>query len=211
MRESPTETEYARSHRDLKSRFVKVDFVNCPVETSMGILGKKWTLAILRDVGAYGVDRFSRLRKSLPGIPSKVLATRLKQLEGEGFLRRTTERATPPKVVRWSLTEKGVDALRVGMALAAFGARWYADRIFGDKRPRRMTEVYSREGLELFASLIAPGETPAGIEPLPSEAGLARALRLETAPRRTPSEARGPASGPTARGAARAGAAGPTS
>ncbi len=129
---------------------MKIDFVNCPVETSVGILGKKWTLAIIRDIGAYGVDRFNRLRKSLPGIPSKVLATRLKQLEQEGFVQKTVEKAVPPKIVRWSLTEKGVDAIRVGMVLGAFSSKWYADRIFEDKRPRRMSEVYSREGLELF-------------------------------------------------------------
>lgn len=148
------ESDFRTSHKGLKSPLLKIDFLNCPVETSLGILGKKWTLVIIRDIGAYGVDRFSRLRKSLPGIPSKVLATRLKQLEQEGFLQQTVERGTPPKVVRWSLTEKGVDAIRVGMVLSAFGSRWCADRIFEDKKPRGMSELYSREGLELFLKIL---------------------------------------------------------
>jgi DNA-binding HxlR family transcriptional regulator len=148
------ESEYRRSHKDLKSPFVNIEFANCPVETSLGILGKKWTLAIIRDIGAYGVDRFNRLRKSLPGIPPKVLATRLKQMEQEGFIQKTVEKDAPPKIVRWSLTDKGVDAIRVGMILGAFGARWYADRIFDDRRPRKMSEVYSREGLELFMKVL---------------------------------------------------------
>lgn len=147
-------TEYQRSHRQLSSPFVKVEFVDCPVEASLGILGKKWTLGIIRDIGAYGVDRFSGLRRSLPGIPSKVLATRLKQLEQQGFLRRTVERASPPKAVRWSLTDKGVDAVRVGMLLGAFGSRWYADRVFADGRPRRLNEVYTPEGLDLFSQVL---------------------------------------------------------
>lgn len=154
MQAQSSETEYRRSHGNLRSPFVKVDFVNCPVEASLGILGRKWTMAIVRDIGAYGVDRFSRLRKSLPGIPAKVLATRLKQLEQEGFLRRVVERELPPKAVRWSLTEKGLDAVRVGMVLAAFGSRWYADRVFEDKSPRRMSEIYSAEGIELFARIL---------------------------------------------------------
>jgi DNA-binding HxlR family transcriptional regulator len=149
-----TESEYRRSHKDLKSPFVNIEFANCPVETSLGILGRKWTLAIIRDIGAYGVDRFNRLRKSLPGIPPKVLATRLKQMEQEGFIQKTVEKDAPPKIVRWSLTDKGVDAIRVGMILGAFGARWYADRIFDDRRPRKMSEVYSREGLELFMKIL---------------------------------------------------------
>jgi DNA-binding HxlR family transcriptional regulator len=145
-----TETEYRRSHKNLKSRYVKVDFANCPVETSLGILGKKWTMAIIRDIGAYGVDRFNRLLKSLPGIPPKVLATRLKELEEESFLQKYVEKEVPPRIVRWSLTEKGIDAIRIGMMLGAFGSKWYADRVFEDKKPRGTSEVYSREGMELL-------------------------------------------------------------
>ncbi len=154
MQVRTTETEYRRTHAGLRSPFVKVAFVNCPVEASLGILGRKWTMAIIRDIGAYGVDRFSRLRKSLPGIPPKVLATRLKQLELEGFLRRTVERELPPRSVRWSLTEKGIDAVRVGMVLGAFGSRWYAGRIFEDGSPRRMSEIYTPEALELFTRIL---------------------------------------------------------
>lgn len=120
----------------------------------MGILGKKWTLLIVRDIGAYGVDRFSRLRKSLPQIPPKVLATRLKQLEREGFVRQRVERDTPPRVVRWSLTEKGVDAIRVGMVMSAFGSRWCAASIFADGRSRTMREMYSPDALELFLKIV---------------------------------------------------------
>jgi DNA-binding HxlR family transcriptional regulator len=150
MQELDFESEYKRTHKQLKSPFVSVDFAQCPVETSLGILGKKWTMAIIRDIGAYGVDRFSRLLESLHGIPSKVLATRLKQLEEEGFIQKYVEKSIPPKIVRWSLTEKGIDAIRVGMMLAVFGSKWYATRIFEDKRPRKMTEIYSRQGIELF-------------------------------------------------------------
>ena len=144
------ESEYRRTHKQLRSPFVSVDFAQCPVETSLGVLGRKWTMAIIRDIGAYGVDRFNLLQKSLPGIPSKVLATRLKQLEEGGFIGKYVEKSIPPKIVRWSLTEKGIDALRVGMMLAVFGSKWYADRIFDDKRPRKMSEIYNRQGIELL-------------------------------------------------------------
>jgi DNA-binding HxlR family transcriptional regulator len=150
LQELGFESKYRRSHKQLKSPFVDVDFAQCPVETSLGVLGKKWTMAIIRDIGAYGVDRFNRLLKSLPGIPTKVLATRLRQLEQEGFIKKYVEKSVPPKIVRWSLTEKGVDAIRVAMMLAVFGSKWYADRVFDDKRPRRMTEIYNRQGIELL-------------------------------------------------------------
>ena len=144
------ESQFRRTHRNFQPRFINVEFADCPVETSLNILGKKWAMSIIRDVGVYGIDRFNMLLKSLPGIPSKVLATRLKQLEQGGFLIRTVERAVPPQIVRWSLTERGVDAARVGMMMAAFSCKWNADKVFDDKRPRKMHEIYNREGMELL-------------------------------------------------------------
>jgi len=148
MKESP----FRRTHRNLKSRYLNTDieFADCPVEASLGVLGKKWTILIIRDIGVYGRDRFNKLLKSLPGIPSKMLATRLKELEKEGFLEKRVEKSTPPKIVWWSLTEKGLDAIRIGMMVGAFGSRWHADRVFVDRRPRTIRELYDREGLELL-------------------------------------------------------------
>jgi len=144
------ESEFRKTHRPYPARFVNVEFADCPVETSLNTLGKKWAMLIIRDIGVYGIDRFSQLLKSLSGIPSKILATRLKELEGEGFLARNVERAVPPQIVRWSLTDKGLDAARVGMMMAAFGCKWSADKVFDDKRPRKMHEIYNREGMELL-------------------------------------------------------------
>ena len=144
------ETRFRRTHRAFQPRFINVEFADCPVETSLDTLGKKWAMSIIRDIGVYNIDRFSMLLKSLPGIPSKVLASRLKQLEKDGFLARYVERPTPPQIVRWSLTEKGLDAARVGMMMAAFGCKWNADTVFDDKRPRKMHEIYNHEGMELL-------------------------------------------------------------
>jgi DNA-binding HxlR family transcriptional regulator len=145
-----SESEFRRTHRNIPPRFINLDFADCPVETSLNTLGKKWAMLIIRDIGVYGIDRFNGLLKSLSGIPSKVLATRLKQLEGDGFLSRTVEKNVPPRIVRWSLTEKGLDAARVGMMMAALGCKWNADKVFDDKRPRKMHEIYNREGMELL-------------------------------------------------------------
>lgn len=144
------ESEFRKTHRNIPARFVNVEFADCPVETSLNTLGKKWAMLIVRDIGVYGIDRFNQLLKSLSGIPEKVLAIRLKQLEQDGFLARTVERAVPPQIVRWSLTEKGLDAARVGMMMAALGCKWNADKVFDDKRPRKMHEIYNREGMELL-------------------------------------------------------------
>ncbi len=152
MQELSLESDFRRTHRSLAPRFLNpsVDFADCPVEASLGVLGKKWAILVIRDIGVYGRDRFSLLLKTLSGIPPKVLATRLRELEQDGFIEKKVERSRPPRVVRWSLTEKGLDAIRIGMMLGAFGAKWHADRVFDDKRPRGLTELYDDEGLELL-------------------------------------------------------------
>jgi DNA-binding HxlR family transcriptional regulator len=146
------ESEFRRTHKNLETKYKQEDvtYMNCPVEASLGVLGRKWTIVIIRDIGVYGRDRFNLLLKSLAGIPPKVLATRLKQLEQEGFVKRHVEKSVPPKVVRWSLTEKGLDSIRIGMMLAAFGSKWNADAVFEDKKPRKMREIYNSEGMEFL-------------------------------------------------------------
>jgi DNA-binding HxlR family transcriptional regulator len=150
LQELSLESEFSRTHKNLEAKYLNVTFVDCPVEASLGVLGKKWTILVIRDIGVYGRDRFNSLLRSLPRISPKVLATRLKQLEQEGFVKKNVERSTPPMIVRWSLTEKGLDAIRIGMMLGAFGAKWHADRVFADKRPRKMHEIFNREGMELL-------------------------------------------------------------
>lgn len=146
------ESEFRRTHKNLETKYKKQDvtYINCPVEASLGVLGKKWTIVIIRDIGVYGRDRFNLLLKSLAGIPPKVLATRLKELQEQGFVKRNADRGVSPVAVRWSLTEKGIDAIRIGMMLAAFGSKWSADTVFEDKKPRKMREIFNSEGMELL-------------------------------------------------------------
>jgi len=145
------ETDFRRTHKNLEARYLSpIDFADCPVEATLGVLGRKWSIVIIRDIGVYGRGRFNQLQKSLPGISPRVLATRLRQLEDDGIVKKFVEKSKPPKIVRWSLTEKGLDALRVGMMVASFGARWQAERAFFDKIPRTARELYNREGMELL-------------------------------------------------------------
>jgi len=143
------ESDFRRTHKDLETKYLTVRFLDCPIEATLGVLGKKWTLLIIRDISIYGRDRFNLLLKSLPGIPPKVLATRLKQLEEQGLVKKTVERVSP-KAVRWALTEKGIDVVPIGMMLSAFGSKWNADKVFDDKRPRKLHEMYNDEAMKLL-------------------------------------------------------------
>ncbi len=118
-------------------------FQQCPIKASMGVLGKKWTTLILRDIGFRKIDRFNHLLESVPGLTPRVLSMRLKELERDGMIEKV-EDETSPMVIRWALTEKGEDALPILMRLIAFGSKWYAREVFEDKVPRSLNEIFTK-------------------------------------------------------------------
>ena len=123
-----------------------IPFANCPIATSLGILGRKWTMLILRDISMRKAERFSELLKSIPGITPRVLSMRLHELEKAGMTARVAEERAP-RLVRWNLTEKGWDALPILMSYVAFGSKWFAPTVFADGRPREIRDIYPQENL----------------------------------------------------------------
>lgn len=131
--------------------YPQVMFKECPIKASLGVLGKKWTMLILRDIGALKIERFNRILESIPGLTARVLSMRLKELEKEELIECIEEKKSP-MIVRWRLTEKGKDTLPILMQLVAFGSKWYAHRVFEDKKPRTLDEIFpQREAKELIS------------------------------------------------------------
>ncbi len=119
----------------------QVKFVKCPIRTSLGILGKKWTLLIIRDIGVLKINRFNRILESIQGLTPRVLSMRLKELEKEDFIECIEDKRSP-MMVQWQLTAKGKDTLPLLMQLTAFGSKWYSNIVFEDKRPRTLKEIF---------------------------------------------------------------------
>ena len=126
-----------------------VNFAQCPIRASLGILGKKWTLLVLRDIGILGIDRFNRILDSLSGLTPRVLSMRLKELEKEGFI-ECIEKEKSPMVVRWTLTEKGRDILPILLQYTAFGSKWHADVVFEDRTPRKLNELFQPKAIKII-------------------------------------------------------------
>jgi DNA-binding HxlR family transcriptional regulator len=126
---------------DAKPITPAVPFKTCPISASLGVLGKKWTMLILRDVGFLKIDRFNQILRSLPGLTPRVLSMRLAELEASGMIERSETREAP-RVVRWSLTEKGISTLPILMSFIEFGSRWHADIVFEDRVPRAIEQLF---------------------------------------------------------------------
>jgi DNA-binding HxlR family transcriptional regulator len=126
-------------------------FARCPIEATLGALGRKWSMLILRDIGFLKIDRFNRLLESIHGLTPRVLSMRLKELEETGYI-ECIENSDSPMVVRWGLTEKGVDVLPILLQFIGFGSKWLADEVFDDKRPRTLNELFEPTALKLIHS-----------------------------------------------------------
>jgi DNA-binding HxlR family transcriptional regulator len=133
-------TEYASKDAE-RAILPQVKFIQCPIKTSLGVLGKKWTMLILRDIGFLKIVRFNRILESTPGLTPRVLSMRLRELEDEGFI-ECVEGKKPPIMVVWKLTEKGRDTMPILIQLTAFGSKWHSDVVFEDKRPRSLSEIF---------------------------------------------------------------------
>lgn len=92
----------------------------CGLARAAEMLGQRWTLMVLRDL-LVAPRRYTDLLSGLPGIPTNVLSTRLKELEQDGLVMREA-RAGADRSVVYRLTPRG-EALEPALdALARWGA-----------------------------------------------------------------------------------------
>lgn len=87
----------------------KEELPECPVATTVQLIGNKWKLLILRNL-RMRPWRFNELQKSLEGISKKVLTESLRSMEADGIIVRTVYAEVPPRV-EYSLSELG-DTMR---------------------------------------------------------------------------------------------------
>lgn len=84
---------------------VKKDLPECPVETTLMLIGDKWKVLILRDL-LPGTKRFGELKKSIGSVSQKVLTSQLRDMEERGLVNRQVYAEVPPRV-EYSLTDLG--------------------------------------------------------------------------------------------------------
>ena len=132
----------------------RVSFANCPIRESLGVLGRKWSLLVLRDIGFLKIDRFSRILKNNAGLTPRVLSMRLRDLEREKLIERIVA-SHGQADVRYRLTKKGEDALPILTAFIQYGMAHRADRVFADKKPRTLNRVFPGKQKPMLGELIA--------------------------------------------------------
>ena len=95
---------------------------DCPVETTLMLIGDKWKVLILRDL-IHGTKRFGELKKSIGSISQKVLTQQLRAMEEDNLLIRTVYAEVPPRV-EYTLTETGKSLKIILDSMASWGREY---------------------------------------------------------------------------------------
>ena len=89
-----------------ENKFQRNDARCVPMSRLQGVLGGKWKILILWYTAFYKVQRFGELSRRLGTVTQSTLTRQLRDLEADGFLRRTVYPQVPPRV-EYSLTAQG--------------------------------------------------------------------------------------------------------
>lgn len=94
----------------------------CPQNLILEVIGDKWSLLIIRDLMINGKHYFREFLQSEEKIASNILSSRLKSLEQEGLIQKSTDPQHKQKI-RYSLTQKGIDLFPILMEMGRWSLR----------------------------------------------------------------------------------------
>lgn len=86
-----------------------------------------WTTYILWVLENQGTLRFGELKRTIPGISSRMLTERLRSLETAQIVFRDYRPTIPPEV-RYGLTERGQELGTVLASLNLLAQRWFLEK-----------------------------------------------------------------------------------
>lgn len=95
----------------------------CAIVDVWELLGRRWSLHILKNLSTKEVIRFNELKRSLAGISSTVLSERLLELEREGLVTKKIYPEVPPRV-EYSMTVQARELEVIIKELARWANKW---------------------------------------------------------------------------------------
>ncbi len=106
----------------------------CTIATGFKILGKRWTIEIVRQI-FLGDAKFNELLKNTMGINPRMLSLRLKELEHHGLVERKVIGGTPVNIT-YSLTGPGREIIPVMYSMSKFTMKNFPKEVFNDGKSR---------------------------------------------------------------------------
>ena len=100
----------------------KSELPDCPVATTLQLIGNKWKMLILRNLMSRPW-RFNEMLRSIPGISQKVLTENLRALENDAIITRTVFPEVPPRV-EYALSDLGESMRPIIKAMEVWGTEY---------------------------------------------------------------------------------------
>ena len=113
----------------------------CPIDNTLKLIGKKFTIHILRNMMMQQQSRFNEFLDSIEGINPKTLSARLREMESSGLVDRIVYSDSSPVRVEYHLTEKGHRLRSILEQLAAFSLQYCCTDVLKDGKPRTLKEM----------------------------------------------------------------------
>ena len=115
----------------------------CPVDNTFKIVGKKFTIHILRNMMFLNQTRFIQFLESVEGINPKTLSVRLREMEKNSLIKRKVYPDTPVRV-EYTITEKGEALKPIITQMAEFSMKYCSHDVFKDGKPRTVQQVFGK-------------------------------------------------------------------
>lgn len=110
----------------------------CPAAHVLDIVGDRWTLLVIRDIGILGKTSFGAISASPEHIPPSTLTSRLDMLLGEKLVTKTLVPGGPGRQYRYLLTERGKDLLPIIGNMFKWSARHDPDTVVSPAMHERL-------------------------------------------------------------------------
>ena len=123
--------------------FLPEDCKCCPIDNTMKVIGKKFTVHILRNMVILKQRRFNQLLESIEGINPNTLTIRLKEMKKTNIIEKKIFNEAPIRI-EYILTKKGLALIPILEEMAKFSIMYCGRDVFKDAKPRTFRHVYGR-------------------------------------------------------------------
>lgn len=114
----------------------------CPVDRTLNLINKKWSIQIIRDM-FFGKKHFKEFKEDKPKLSNKVLSNCLKELEENGLIEKRVLNTTPI-TTEYYLTEYGRSMNRIVYELAMFTLDNENDRNYSSETRKALKENFKQ-------------------------------------------------------------------
>ncbi|MDQ3971419.1 MAG: helix-turn-helix transcriptional regulator [Thermoproteota archaeon] len=121
----------------------------CPINNTFKLIGKKFTVLILRNMINGKQSRFNQLLNSIEKSNPKTLSTRLREMERLGLIKRKVYSHEIPIRIEYYPTQKALALQPILDMMAAYSMKYCSKDVFKDAKPREFKEIYRRDIAEI--------------------------------------------------------------